>query len=64
MKKTFSQIFRWDEHIVTKPISPKKLSVKIPDTFDSSIKVPAVKKKSEILDTSKILKEDPFFFQT
>lgn len=64
MKKTFSQTFKWDEHIVAKPLSPKKLSIKIPESFESPVKVPPIKKKSQTLDTSQILKDDPFFFQT
>ena len=58
MKKTFSQTFKWDEHIVTNPKSPKTKDIK-----NLKIKIPPSDTKSSKFDTSKILKEDPFFFQ-
>lgn len=58
MKKTFSQTFKWDENIVIYPKSPIKKDIKT-----LKIKIPPSDSKPSKLDTSKILKEDPFFFQ-
>tara|TARA_Y100000813_G_scaffold117598_1_gene84347 strand:- start:1805 stop:1984 length:180 start_codon:yes stop_codon:yes gene_type:complete len=58
MKKTFSQTFKWDENIVTYSKSPK-----IKDIKTLKINIPPTDSKPRKLDTSKIMKEDPFFFQ-